>query len=210
MAPRDPWADSSDAVERIRLLTDRGFTVAEIVTNLRKARIEAPRTSTGEPQRWTPALVGAGQEYIRRRAAGSAPASEPEAPAVSVATVEALRRYRDRVASMDPEASEAWRRSAEGRAALRHANVLAQVDMLIGAVEGGQAAAGPRLVDTLARMTDTLSAGHVDEGDPSAMVADVTAASIAALEALPALAAVVGRDAILAALGLRERHVDPA
>ena len=209
MAPRDPWLSVPGSVERIRLLTSHGMTVPDIKNALKRGKMPAPPDATGRPQAWTEALVSAGQEYVRRQAAATAsPATGGDDASDPASTVAALATVRQRMEGQTAEEWEAWCRSRTGRAEIRRVQALALMRQIEAAVQEGQTAALPRLTEMLARLTDTMSGGQVDVSDPAAVVDDLDVLCQLVLEALPVVVAMVGRDAMLQALGLRERHVE--
>jgi len=217
MAPRDTWSEAPDALERIKLLTSRGFTVPDIRANLAKARIPAPVTASGDAQRWSDALVSAAQEYLRRRGRPDAPPPAPSAvpgpddggPDMIRSVVATLDRALVLQAAMKPAEWEEWVASAAGKASVRQINACTLLLQVRTALEGGATASAPRLAEQLARVTASMEPGAPDQTGARASVQSVDDAVPIALADLPVIMAMVGRDTFLRAVGLREIHVEP-
>lgn len=212
MGTHDPWVACKDALDCIRTLTDKGMTIPDIRSHLGRKRIPAPPTAAGSPQKWSDDLVAAGRAYLSRRAAAAPPPPPPppEVDDVRAQVEAAVTRYAVQIASMSPTEWEAWQRSAEGRATVRHINTLTCVMQVSAALRDGATASAPKLAEVLARLTDSMEAGAEEQLGVAEDVRTVEDAAMAVLDYLPTIRDLVGRDAILRAIGLRERHVEAA
>lgn len=197
-----------------------GMTDRELLGKIRAARCpDPPPTQAGQSRTWAIGVVASLRQHVRREAARPEATATPVPPAPPATGPDgydhqdSLRRImaaqHARVAAMSPALAARWLRSPDGRAEVRQLIHLQILSGGLTALEDRAGANSAKLVDSLAKLAQLSEPDEDTHVEPGALADDAQAAAYEILDMLQACVAVVGLDAVLAAIGRREHHLTP-